>query len=205
MTIKGQLLFYIGIISITFLSGCGVDDPQKEDVPELITKVTLTFTPTTGTPVVVTATDPDGEGIQGIKVDGPINLTKSMTYVMSISLINALASPSDDAYDITKEVEEEGDEHMFFFSWTGDAFSDPTGNGNIDARADAINYSGGTGSKDANNLPLGLQTTWKASSIGTIGASIRVLLKHQPGLKTVVSGSDVGETDLDVTFQLNIN
>jgi hypothetical protein len=204
MTFKSQLLFYIGIASITLFSGCDVDDPKKEDVPELITKVTLTFTPPTGAPVVVTATDPDGEGIQSIKVDGAINLTKSVSYVMTISLVNGLAAPTDDGYNITKEVEEEGDEHMFFFSWTGDAFSNPTGNGNIDARMDAVNYSGGDASKDANGLPLGLTTSWTASSIATTGANLRILLKHQPGLKTVSSGSDVGETDLDVTFALSV-
>ncbi len=205
MTFQSRLLVYIGIISITVLSGCDTNDPQKEDVPELITKVTLTFTPTTGAPVVVTATDPDGEGIQSIKVDGPINLTKGTSYVLGITLINGLAQPTDEGYDITKEVEEEGDEHMFFFSWTGDAFAHPKGNGNIDARTDEVDYSGGDGAKDANGLPLGLRTSWRAADIGTTGASFRVLLKHQPGLKTSVSGSDAGETDLDVTFGLNVN
>ena len=51
-------------------SGCKKDDPKPEDVPELITKATLTFTPNGGgTPVVATATDPDGEGVQDLKVD----------------------------------------------------------------------------------------------------------------------------------------
>ena len=49
----------IALTVLLFAAGCEVEDPIREDVPELITKVTLTFTPTVGDPVVVTATDPD--------------------------------------------------------------------------------------------------------------------------------------------------
>jgi hypothetical protein len=204
MTLKNHLFIFIVTASFSFLSGCDSEDPQKEDVPELITKVTLTFVPTTGAPVIATATDPDGEGVQNIKTDGPITLSKSTTYVLMIHLINGLAQPTDEGYDITKEVENEGDEHMLFFGWTGDAFADPAGNGNIDARAEIVNYTGGANSKDANGLPLGLTTTWTSASIAKTSASFRIVLKHQPGLKTSTSTSDDGETDLDITFQLAV-
>lgn len=202
MTLKNHLFIYVALITISMLSGCNSEDPQKEDVPELITKVTLTFVPTTGTPVVVSATDPDGEGVQSIKTDGPITLQKSTTYVLMIHLINGLAEPNDEAYDVTKEVEEEGDEHMFFFAWTGDAFSDPAGNGNIDNRHDDVLYTSGDNSKDKNGLPLGLTTTWTTASLATSGANFQIVLKHQPGMKTSTSTSNDGETDLDITFQL---
>ncbi len=54
---------------VALLAGCSKDDPMKEDTPELITKATLTFTPTGGgTTVVVSATDPDGDGVMD-KID----------------------------------------------------------------------------------------------------------------------------------------
>jgi hypothetical protein len=186
------------------LSGCNNDDPKKEDTPELITKATVTYTPTGGgTAIVVTATDPDGEGVQDISVDGPINLSKDKTYTMTIAMINELAAPADAAYNITNEVEEEGIEHQFFFAWTNDVFSDPTGNGNVDNRTDPLNYAGGSNSKDANNRPLGLTTTW-TSAASTAAGTFRVLLKHQPDLKSDTSDSNTGETDLDITFTINI-
>jgi len=152
------------IVSIILLIGCKSNDPQKEDVPEMITKVTLTFAPTGGgSPVIVSATDPDGEGVQNIKMDGPINLPVGKTYTMQIDLINGLADPGSDDYRVTNEVEAKGDEHQFFFSWTNNAFSDPSGNGNIDNRSDPLNYTGGSDSKDANGRPLGLTTTWTTS------------------------------------------
>ena len=96
---------------------------------------------------------------------------------------------------------------MFFFAWTNNTFSNPTGNGNIDSRADAVNYTGGNNSKDANGKPLGLTTTWTSTSTlgtGTLSGTFRVLLKHQPDLKTDLSDSNAGETDLDLTFTLNV-
>ena len=80
-----------------WLSSCDDGDPTEEDVPELITTATLTFTPSgDGSVVVATATDPDGDGVKDIEVDGPINLLKNKTYTLSLSLINGLAIPTDD-------------------------------------------------------------------------------------------------------------
>jgi hypothetical protein len=192
------------ILSILVLTGCKENDPKKEDVPELITKVTLTFVPTTGgSPVIVSATDPDGEGVQNIRMDGPINLPAGKTYTMQIDLINGLADPTSTDYRVTTEIAEKGDEHQFFFSWTNNAFSDPSGDGNIDNRTDPLNYTGGADSKDANGRPLGLTTTWTTAGAMS-GGTFRILLKHQPGLKSDTSDSSQGETDLDVSFALNI-
>jgi hypothetical protein len=190
--------FAIAILSVSILSGCKDDAPEKQDTPELITKATLTFTPVAGEPVVVTATDPDGEGVQDIKMDKAIDLQAGKPYSLSIALINELAKPSDPEYNITSEVEEESDEHMFFFGWTNDVFSDPTGNGNIDNRDDDVNYK----DQDVNSLPLGLETHWTTATASA--GTFRVLLKHQPALKTGTSGSSNGETDLDITFEINI-
>lgn len=195
-----NLLATIAIFSFALLTSCDDDDdPVKEDTPELITKATLTFSPSAGgTAVTATATDPDGEGVQDIEIDGPINLADNTTYTLTIQLINELADPGDAEYNITEEVEEEGDEHMFFFSWTNDVFSDPSGNGNVDNRADDVNYS----DEDINGEPIGLETSW--TTAGASSGKFRVVLKHQPDLKTATSGSDAGETDIDIEFDINV-
>jgi hypothetical protein len=185
------------LLLLFVLTSCD-DDPRKEDVPELITMVTLTFTPSAGDAVIVTATDPDGEGIQDVQVDGPIILSTGTTYTLQITLANQLADPLDPEYNLTAEVEEEGYEHMFFFSWTNDAFSDPSGDGNVDNRNDAVNYN----DQDKYGYPIGLSTEWVTSTEGS--AAFRVVLKHQPGLKSATSTSSEGETDLDLTFQLEV-
>ncbi len=189
----------VGIMLSILFSGC-IEEPVKEDVPELITKVTLTFTPTGGgAAIIATATDPDGEGVQNIATNGPIVLQQNQTYTLTLSLINELADPSSPAYNITDEVQKEGVEHLFFFAWTNNLFSAPSGNGNVDSRMDELDYDD---LDDAGN-PIGLTTNWTSgSNPGT--ATFRVLLKHQPGLKSATSSSSDGETDLDLTFDLEI-
>lgn len=185
----------------TLTVGCSSEDPVKEDTPELITKATLTFTPTGGgTAVVVSATDPDGEGAMDIVVDGSITMAAGTQYVLTIQLINTLVAVGQPGYDITEEVEAEGAEHIFFFSWSGGVFQTPAGDGNIDNRADAVDYV----DLDGGGLPIGLISTWTSSSSAATG-TFRVVLKHQPGSKTATSGSSVGETDLDLTFVAEIN
>jgi hypothetical protein len=188
------------ISSLALITSCDdVDDPVKEDTPELITKATLTFTPSGGGAVVTaTATDPDGEGVQDIETDGPITLADNTSYALTIQLTNELADPGDAGYNITEEVEEEGDEHMFFFSWTNNVFSDPAGNGNIDNRADDVNYN----DEDDNGQPIGLETSWTTAAASS--GKFQVVLKHQPELKTATSGSDTGETDIDIEFDINV-
>ncbi|NOS92708.1 MAG: hypothetical protein HOP30_12355 [Cyclobacteriaceae bacterium] len=183
-----------------FLAGCSKDDPKPENIPEAITKATFTFTPATGSPVVVTATDSDGEGPNPRVLSGPIALTKNVTYTLTITMINELAATTAPEYNVTDEVEEEAAEHLFFFAWTNNTFSNPAGNGNIDARADLVNYN----DKDANNLPLGLSTAW--TTINATGSGkFRVVLKHQPELKSATSTASDGESDLDVEFDLTVN
>ena len=194
------------ISSLVFLIGCKVKDPVPENIPELITRATITFTPSggsSGSTIVVTATDPDNIGAQDIKVDGPINLVKGTTYSLAIKLVDGLYQPTDTFYDVSKQIEEEAEEHQFFFSWNVGLFSNPAGDGNIDNRNDPVNYGL---SVDKNGRPVGLTTIWSTASTPSTGSnSFRVLLKHQPDIKSDVSTSADGETDLDLTFIINVN
>lgn len=190
------------ILIIGMLSSCKKDDPTPENIPELITKAKLKFTTTGGATVEVTATDPDGEGVQDIKIDGPINLVKGTTYTLSLELYNELYKSTEEGYNVSDEILEEADEHLFFFEWTDGVFSNPSGNGNIDNRNDPLNYGS---SVDSKGLPLGLTTSWTTSAVATSGAkSFRILLKHQPEIKSTTSTSIDGESDLDLSFTIAI-
>jgi len=205
MTRISRILALLIALSILLLTSCKDDDPVKEDIPELITKAMLTFTPAAGTSasiVKVTATDPDGEGPQSIAITGEIKLTKGITYTLTVEMFNELANPTADEYNIGVEVLNEGYEHQFYFAWTGNVFSSPAGDGNIDNRNDAINYK----DKDENNLPIGLITEWTAISTATSATNtFHIVLKHQPELKSATSTFDDGETDLDLTFPVSVN
>ncbi|MFN8888570.1 MAG: hypothetical protein ACK5WF_14005 [Cyclobacteriaceae bacterium] len=195
------IFFVLTSGSLLFLASCSKDDPKPENIKEAITKATFTFTPVTGSPVVVKVTDPDGtDGPINRVLSGPINLVKNMPYTLTITMINELAPTTAPEYDVTEEIKKEKNEHMFFFAWTNNTFSNPAGNGNIDARADLVNYN----DKDDNNLPLGLSTSW--TTINATGSGkFRIVLKHQPDLKSATSTFSDGESDLDVEFDLSIN
>jgi hypothetical protein len=199
MTLQRFFLTLSSIASVVLFSGCDNDEPTRENTPELITHVTLTFIPVGGgANVVVNANDPDGEGVQDLEIDGPINLSSGKTYSLSISMINGLVDAGSPGHDLTSEIVAEADEHIIYFSWTNNVFSDPTGNGNIDNRGDDVNYL----DDDGSGLPLGVFTSWTAGPVSS--GSFRVLLKHQPETKSATSASTDGETDLDITFPINI-
>ncbi len=189
---------------IAFTYSCDKDDdaaPEEENELEVITDVQLIFTNTADAADVVTASakDPDGEGIKELEILGDINLDTSKTYTLTFSVWNNLDSPGD---DIGKEIEEEDHEHQIFFACSNNAFSNPTGDGNIDNASDPIVYN----DMDENQNPVGLSTTWTTSSTTLSGGEFRVRLQHQDdGIKTADSGAQDGDTDFDLTFVLNIN
>lgn len=179
----------------SFLTGCNDDAvPAAENEEELITDVRLIFTPASGgTPVIVTATDPDGQGPQDLQAGEEIALAANTTYTLELELENSIAGE-----DITEEIEEEAGEHLFFFGWTNDLFSSPTGEGNIDNRNDPVIYN----DTDQDQLPLGLSTTWTTADTGS--GTFRIVLKHQPGLKSETSTVQDGETDVDINWSISI-
>ncbi len=191
------------LLALTIIFGvisCGDDDepsaPAEENAEEVITDVMLTFTPQGGgATVTARAQDPDGDGPQDLQVLGDITLQSASNYELTLSLTNE-ENPID-IEDITAEIRDEAEEHMFFFSWTDGLFSDPTGNGNVDNRSDAVNYD----DVDGDGLPLGLTTSWSTGP--SASGSFRVILKHQPdGIKTATSGISDGDTDIDISWQI---
>ena len=191
------------LFSVITIIGCSKDDdvaPEEENEVEVFTDVTLVFTNTADVNDVVTASaqDPDGTGIQELQILDAITLAADTEYTLTYEILNAL-DPAD-IEDIGSEILEEDNEHQFFFSFTENVFANPTGNGNIDAAADPINYN----DADENGNPVGLSSTWTTSSTASSGASFTVRLQHQPDVKTATSGSNDGDTDFALTFALNI-
>ena len=190
------------IIFISIIFSCETPEPVKEATPETITRLRLIFTPDAGESIVVEAIDPDAEGVQEITATDSIRLFASTHYELQVQLFNELVEPAAPEFDVTVEIEEEGVEHLLLYAWTDGAFDSPSGDGNIDARADEVIYL----DADDNGLPLGLLTGWTTKSgEASLKGNFRIVLKHQPDLKSENSGMNTGETDLDFTFPLRIN
>jgi hypothetical protein len=169
------LLFSVAVI------GCKKDD-HAHDEEELITTVNVRLTES-GTTNVTTFTfrDTDGPGGNAPTRFDTIRLAPNRTYNCEITLLNESVTPAEDK---TPEIRTEANDHQFFFA--------PT----------SVNITVSNLDTDSRSLPLGLTSRWTTAAATPAGVtgSIRVTLKHKPGIKA--SGDDVskGETDIEVAF-----
>jgi hypothetical protein len=170
-------LFFVA--TLLLISSCG-EDPEPVNEEELITTVKLTFTPVgfVGSVQTFTWRDLDGDGpIQ--PVIETIALSNNRTYAVSIELLNESETPPE---DITEEIDEERDEHLFCFETTN-----------------GLNLSITRTDTDG-TFEVGLESEWATGNAST--GSVTVILKHQPGVKN--GSCDLGEVDVEATFPVTI-
>ncbi len=183
-------------------AGCDSHDDHGHE-NEVITTVSLTFTPTAGGAAIVARfNDPDGDGGNPPVID-PINLSAG-AYTLAVAFENRQETPAE---DITTEIKDEADEHQVFFLGTavnGPATNQPTAP-LLHAYADM----------DAKGLPIGLANTVTASA-GT--GSLTLVLRHLPPVNgmpaKVASLADTvrtgglnaigGGSDVEVNFAVNV-
>ena len=185
---------YFKLVSITLFTllfvACSSDDdaaPEPVNEEEVITTMIVTLD---GPDQVVTLEyrdldGPDGPDSAEISVSGA--LTAGVTYAGSIRLLNETENPAE---NITEEVEEEDDEHQFFYT--------PSSDLNVE-----VDY----GNFDGNGNPLGtmfMLTTGAASS-----GALTFTLIHEPDKSGAgVSEGDItnayGETDIEVSFEVEV-
>jgi len=195
-------LSLLGVLAVS-VAACG-DDGGTENPEEVITTVTLTFTPMGGgTTVTASVDDPDGPGGNAPTID-PVNLANGKTYATTVRFLNKLETPPE---EITTEVMDESDVHQVFFTGTGvkgPATSNTTG---------PLTHT--YGDMDANGFPLGLTNTIVAAT-GT--GPLTITLRHMPPVNdtpvktgtladTVKTGGIAalpGDTDVNVTFTATV-
>jgi hypothetical protein len=166
------------------LAACGDSSTAPGGEQELITRVTLTLTPTTGSPIVSFIDDPDGNGPQAPSAQsGAIALRIGTTYTGTVKFENRLENPPE---DITEEVEEEDDEHRVYYTVTGAGITVTT----LDT--------------DGAGRPLGLQYRVVPGSTAGAGALRVVLCHYDDAPKVASSTSCQGDTDIDVVFNYTI-
>lgn len=191
---------YIWIFALMMSFGLvSCEDDETEETPptgsdpEVITDLVLTFLdPDTQTSTSFTWSDPDGEGGDPPSIDD-IEISDQVAYEVSVSVLDA--SDPNDVEDITEEIQEEDDEHQFFYVTGGNA-------------GDIVTITYDPTDVDGDGNPIGLQTFWVTSGASTGSESIRVVLRHEPNKSApgasdgVLSDEVGGESDIDVTFNL---
>ena len=178
------LLPLLALTGLLFGSCSDDYDPEPVNEEEVITTMTITLTPQGGgTAVILESRDLDGDGPNPPVVTVSDNLKAGTTYTGAIVLLNETETPAE---NITEEVEEESDEHQFFFT---------VGN-TLRATTAYLNF-------DGNGNPLG--TEFELETQSASAGSLTVTLRHD--LKKPNDGtlSDAGgETDIAQTFDLAI-
>jgi hypothetical protein len=173
------------LVAVLLFSQCDTEDPEPENEEELITTLEMTFSPIGGgDEVVFSVFDEDGDGpIEPVYTNG--TLAANTRYNVSIEVRN-----DEEGEDITEEIEEEDEEHQFFFQKTSGL--------NIE-----FNYD----DEDGNGNPIGLSTVFSTGDAST--GSLVVILRHEPDKSAngAVNGDPSnagGETDIEANFDVTI-
>ena len=113
MKLNLRLLYLLPLLLVLVMTGCRDNDPEDENEEEVITKLELTIVDASSNSTVYTWSDPDGDGAGAPTIDD-ITLMANSTYTVAITLADE--SDPNDIEDITAEILEEDDEHIFCFT-----------------------------------------------------------------------------------------
>jgi hypothetical protein len=179
---------YLPILLVSLLfTSCKKDEVEPTDDNELITRVELKFTDITAkSTLTYTFQDKDGDPKTAPEKFDKIVLNKGVTYSVSIGVYDDTKSP---VMDITQEINEEADVHLFVYKTTPASLLTTT---ILD--------------KDKNGLPIGLSSSILTQSTAGTG-KLNLLLKHQPelnGMKVKTGQEAGGSTDIDLLFDVEV-
>ena len=171
------------LMSFILIYGCE-KNPVLPNEEELITTLTLTLAPAGGGPVktfMFRDIDGDGGELPEITFD---TLDNTSDYTGRIELLNETTDP---VTIVTEEVEEEDEDHQFFYTVAGGLLT--------------ITYT----DMDALEYPVGIHTIFETDlpAITTLTITLRHLPdKSAPGVSTGNIMNAGGETDIEVTFPM---
>ena len=177
-----KIFKYALLASTLIFASCSDDDdntPDPVNEEEVITTMTITLD-SGSDQVELQFQDLDGDGPDPatVTVSGPLNA--NTVYDGSIILLNETEMPAE---NITEEVEEEDDEHQFFYT---------VGSG-LAAQTEYANFDG-----DGN--PLG--TVFILTTVAASSGSLTFTLRHEPNKPNSGLEDAGGSTDIEVSFDL---
>lgn len=181
-----KINYLIGSLALaTLFMSCSNDDDNPEPIhgEEVITTLTVTLTPNGGgDTITLQYQDLDGDGPLEPETTVSGSFLENETYDGFIELLNETEDPAD---NITEEVEEEAEEHQFFY----------TIGGALDIDVSYANF-------DENEDPLGTEFTLITGEESS--GSLTFTLRHEPKKPNTGLEDAGGETDITVTFNLSV-
>ena len=180
---------YALLASTLIFASCSDDDdntPDPVNEEEVITTLIVSLEMINGQSgsdtVVMQYQDLDGDGPDAATVTVSGSLNANTVYDGSIVLLNETEMPAE---NITVEVEEEDDEHQFFYT---------VGSG-LDVATEYANFDG-----DGN--PLGTMFVLNVGSASSGGLTFT--LRHEPNKPNTGLENAGGSTDIEVTFDVTV-
>ena len=174
------------IFATALFVACSSDDdntPAPVNEEEVITTLTVTLTPDGGgTSITLQTRDLDGDGPNAPVINVSGDLAAGVTYNGSIVLLNETVNPSE---NITEEVEEEDEDHQFFYG---------IGSG-LDVTTAYSNF-------DSNGNPLGTEFTLTTDTASS--GMLTFTLRHEPTKPNTGIDNAGGETDIKATFNVTV-
>lgn len=186
MQVIGRNLWFV--LAIALLAGAcekDVESPAPTDDNEAITTATLTLTSQT-TPVQTVTATVENLNTSADFSRATLTLLPNTTYVGAITLLDKTKIPT---LDVSAEVKEEANEHLFVYTFTP-ATSSPASMTVTPTDTDTNPVPG--------PYPIGLTTQIRTGVAGT--GQLKVVLRHQPNTKN--GTATPGTTDLDTDFNV---
>lgn len=183
-TMKTLKLMALPILFTALFVSCSNDDDAPEIIneEEVITTVTLTLTPSSGTPVVLQTRDLDGDGPNPPVTTVSGSLAANTSYSGAIVFLNETESPAE---NVTEEVLEEADEHQVFYGISS-----------------GLNITTSYEDTDGDGNPLGLVITLETGDASN--GTLTVTLRHEPTKPNNGINDAGGETDVTTTFDVSV-
>lgn len=177
--------YIIALIAGIITLSCSSDDdntPVVINEEEIITTVRVQLISTTGN-VTLQSLDSDGEDGPNAPVITIVGEVMANTeYAGTVAFLNETEDPAE---DITEEVEEEDDEHQVFFT-----------------SASGLNVTTAYGNFDGDGNPLGTEFTLTTGDAST--GNFTVTLRHEPTKPNTGLANAGGDTDVEVTFNVEV-
>jgi hypothetical protein len=157
------------------------DDHEHEAITTVVLKVANLSDPSDT--ATVRFLDADGDGGAAPVLPARLVLRSGATYAAGLRFLDQ-SNPAD-VHDLNEEIggSESDDHRVFWVSRRG-------------ALAATIT------DRDAGGLPLGLTADLQVAGAGS--DTLRVVLRHLPGIKTAGSTITDGETDADIDFPVSV-
>lgn len=171
------------------LTACDSDPMEGAGDEELITEVILTLTNAANSADVVTivASDPDGDGAGLTFSPMSVTLTSGATYNGTIELRDTI-----NGEDITEEIEEEAEEHLFRYTVTPSSAASVTV---TDSESDYTTENDNGGDFSV-GLAFDVAVSSSASGTGTLNATLFHFDEDPKPSSTATSD----EIDVDIDF-----